>query len=1155
MTGVKEWYLSRNGFRYGPFSWEEVIQYSQSGRISQTDLLWSPSSGGWFPAGRLDYLFPAATTGFQSKPTAKKRKKGLLAAGGAVLLAAGCIVLTVILAFISIAAFRQDRVRVPDIIDYYPQSGPAGSHVYLLFDGDTGNIADDLSAYYNNERIFIADIFEDYAEVILPDDATSGEIEIRSIDETSNPVAFTVEGTTLTKLYEEMLEPSDTEQTIQYKDEITITIPPGVIDQPRKLSISLVENAPVNSINPLANIAIDITIEGLSQLNDYIGIGMRFDPEALDPALSSADQLMALRYDEQHGFWLPLPLWVDETNQMIYMETDHLSYLGAFSVIPGAISTVITKAPLSVCIAGLATTAWISERLTFTSYTTDHFRVLYHHGAMDIIYRDWQNSPYAGQLQSYDDNYPQYIQDMGAIFEQAFENYMERGFRNPVVRPGRLYGERHDPITIKLSGFWSVASGYVGGSEEPQYGKIFGNVHLPMYIFRQPDERVLPAVGHELFHVIQSRYYRMHRYLQWLNTGDYWWIEATAEYAGFREAWGRNNKQYDNVMHVGLSGEFFNFPLNSTDLQGSMTKDYEYLASFFIRFLVDERQIDFKDLFEYVAEGEPFERLDRYIRDHAPADRFVDFELAYIMFARWGFFSADSFLSRFPTLQVADQIDSMNLSEVGQSLEIKISDNEDVWFEIFKSEDQSRSSTWDYNIPLAVLGSGPGEVTIDDLNKGEVVYVLAVNNTQQNHVIPVQVTLVDADPSDDSSAEQTEQATAQDQQLSHTFNISGGHTARLWAIEIANDPVLEIQPEEISEAKINEEYTFNLNVSNLPQNPVTEVDFAWDFGDERNNSTGSQTAVPVRNGRASIEITYIYEMPDESYTMTASVKNSANGEKLAETTAYVIFDEYMVIIEGERPVTVAIPKQEEDVEETEYVHEHFFEAVVRPVEEAIFQFEWNFGDGQTFSETGETSSHLHTYQDVKIGDEFSVSVSITLPGESEVISEDSIKIIFVEEDDSDLTGIWTGTMQMTDISGALRYAEWLSEWIVRGIARIIVPIVGGEMLSDEEIQQIARDSIEVNQTALEPHPMVVELARIDKNIYQAYFTTTVEGVDNYYETTAEFKNGRLIFNSFYDDGYVGEFALALEGNYLLSGEFEINLSIFQSVKYEIYLYR
>ncbi len=57
---LEQWYLSRDGKQYGPYSWEEIIYFVRKGKLGRRDLLWSQSSGGWLRAEQLPGLFSAA---------------------------------------------------------------------------------------------------------------------------------------------------------------------------------------------------------------------------------------------------------------------------------------------------------------------------------------------------------------------------------------------------------------------------------------------------------------------------------------------------------------------------------------------------------------------------------------------------------------------------------------------------------------------------------------------------------------------------------------------------------------------------------------------------------------------------------------------------------------------------------------------------------------------------------------------------------------------------------------------------------------------------------------------------------------------------------------------------------------------------------------
>jgi hypothetical protein len=162
--------------------------------------------------------------------------------------------------------------------------------------------------------------------------------------------------------------------------------------------------------------------------------------------------------------------------------------------------------------------------------------------------------------------------------------------------------------------------------------------------------------------------------------------------------------------------------------------------------------------------------------------------------------------------------------------------------------------------------------------------------------------------------------------------------------------------------------------------------------------------------------------------------------------------------------------------------------------------------------------------------------------------------IKVENGEVDLTGTWEGTFQITDAGGLMEYAQWIGEFVAKGIMQGLAPAFGVDMPSDEEISQAVRDSIEVNEEAFEPFPMTVQLSQIDKQNYDAKITITTE-VESIYETKAKYKDGKVIFKMVFEDGSAADFTLNLHDNNVLAGEFEIKMGLMQAVTGETYLYR
>jgi len=53
---AEQWYIARQGEKYGPFSWEQVAHNYREGKIRNDDLLWSESTVDWVRADQLQAL-------------------------------------------------------------------------------------------------------------------------------------------------------------------------------------------------------------------------------------------------------------------------------------------------------------------------------------------------------------------------------------------------------------------------------------------------------------------------------------------------------------------------------------------------------------------------------------------------------------------------------------------------------------------------------------------------------------------------------------------------------------------------------------------------------------------------------------------------------------------------------------------------------------------------------------------------------------------------------------------------------------------------------------------------------------------------------------------------------------------------------------------
>ncbi len=52
----QQWYLSRDGTQYGPYTWQELQNLAQQGNVDPNDLIWSNSLGNWTDAQNVPNL-------------------------------------------------------------------------------------------------------------------------------------------------------------------------------------------------------------------------------------------------------------------------------------------------------------------------------------------------------------------------------------------------------------------------------------------------------------------------------------------------------------------------------------------------------------------------------------------------------------------------------------------------------------------------------------------------------------------------------------------------------------------------------------------------------------------------------------------------------------------------------------------------------------------------------------------------------------------------------------------------------------------------------------------------------------------------------------------------------------------------------------------
>jgi len=820
------WYLFRNNQSYGPYNKELIAEMQQSGNLTPNDLIWNPLANQWQKVQQLDMFL-------QKVPTRKTT----------VIVLASILIVALIASGIGIVLHYRGQKplyggvartvknrggKFPKIVDYYPQSGPAGSSIFVKFETPIKDLADSLTAWHEKEQLPAMLINDNVAQFILPFEAKTGKFYFSSDQGRSSDISFTVLDSAFTPLLNQVVQPSSSVQTIAYKEEISVSLPPGLLDTPRNLSISKIDHAPAFHLEPFGiSTAYDIKIDGLEQLNDYIKISIPYSMNDIDPDLALEDQFSALRWDDELKIWHSLPFKVDKSKQRIEFITNHLSWFKTF--LGGTTATGALKAAAyGAALAGAAAAGvWIAESITLSTYTTPqkNFKITYNKRVWDVFeqYETWQKPQMASNLISYNPAHPNYIQDIGEVFEVAFKNYMALGFKNPVDVPGRVWGTWHTPISVKISGVYGALSNIGATQDSASYDKIFGGLHFPHHLFMKissDPNKTYSTVGHELFHRLQAQYYGARQFSKgYFGSGDYWWIEACAEYAGCMVAYGSTKFEFE--LKEGFATDYFDFSLDSFEKKGigGSAREHQYVTSNFIDFLIHKKGFDFKQMVEKVAQGNALTTLEDYTKEVNPDE---DLQLCHRDFVRWAIFSNSGVLTGKSlgsfidmntdrTQEICFQKDTLSF-EKGQNLRITKSAGKS-WVDLLLLKESSRTEG-SKHLGTILMTEDEYVLQGNNIHAGDVLYILASNSDDSDQVLDMTVKLDKKD---------------QKEEVECRFELPGKYTAKLWAIKLLQTE-LSIKPDGIALAEINKEYTFELTLDGI-SSKISEIDFEWDFGD------------------------------------------------------------------------------------------------------------------------------------------------------------------------------------------------------------------------------------------------------------------------------------------------------------------------------------
>lgn len=152
-----QWYHSRDGEQYGPYSWEEVLYYYKEGNIGNEDLLWNQQQDSWIPAKEIPALKPGTETGKahldkQDKPTEKKNKLAVFGIAGVIVLGTLVFLITQVFDLSLFSLGSGDKVIVNTTVEPSADDQIFGSSetVNVMIPGDMLDEAKELTVVQLN---------------------------------------------------------------------------------------------------------------------------------------------------------------------------------------------------------------------------------------------------------------------------------------------------------------------------------------------------------------------------------------------------------------------------------------------------------------------------------------------------------------------------------------------------------------------------------------------------------------------------------------------------------------------------------------------------------------------------------------------------------------------------------------------------------------------------------------------------------------------------------------------------------------------------------------------------------------------------------------------------------------------------------------------
>ncbi|WP_426430599.1 zinc ribbon domain-containing protein [Winogradskyella sp. HB-48] len=657
-------------------------------------------------------------------------------------------------------------------------------------------------------------------------------------------------------------------QEFSYGENIKVILPPNFTSKEQSLAISKAAvDESIMVVDRKALALVDLTLDNGKQPGKPVQLSYTFDEAELNPNLTTEEQLDAFRWDEESGGWVSLPIYIDQKNSMVSAYVDHFSLIGFFSTVVDEI--VKTNDKINDKFNELEERIWNDMYIT----PEGNFRIYYSKSTVENSLHfnntTWKHN-YTRSNYSYNNAYPNYIQDIGYFLEASLQKYVEAGFANPASDKKMFNSTYKKPITVKIDSYWSKASSFenpLSNSSQgvPSYEKIHERLHIPS--FETSDYRRAQIVlAHELFHRIQAQYYGI---LGLARPANNWFIEATAEYAAYEIAWPTQKDKMSN--HTG--SDYLRFSLNSTGSKkglggkGWTDQGYEYKTSIWVKYLVASG-INFKDLIEYDAAD--------YYKPLYSQQKFLWNSLKKSMGNLYRNFSIDMLFSKKSPLRNFD-------------FSLDLATNYTNWdMEKIKEISQEFNMANKYSAQMGVVKVNTKKqqsklvlITLEEKDViGQTVDVIIVNEASKKaNTIG---TLF--------KEEDKKLITVNNGDFIALVVCNSDYEGGITKVSVKDaSPQLTVTPSEMLDAVSNKAYSFEISAEEIID-AIEKVDIEWDFSDNTKKSTGFQNSIIPTSGEAKIKVAHTYEESDkeQTYPLKVILRESSTKKVLATAEAKIL---------------------------------------------------------------------------------------------------------------------------------------------------------------------------------------------------------------------------------------------------------------------------